>query len=236
MSRDAVVITGATRGLGQATAVAFAQSGRRVIGLYSGDEAAADELRGTLRAFGSDSLVVKHDVSCEDALLWSRPEIEQATSLVLINNACAQFTPRPLHLLGWDDFERNLNVNLKGSLFCSQSVLRLMIKKGSGTIVNVLTMALQGLPPKGFASYVTAKHALRGLTLALAAEYSPKGVRIFSVSPGFMSTSLTDGWDPRLVSAIRAASPGSDPQQAARRICELVSSTATPGAGEDYPI
>jgi NAD(P)-dependent dehydrogenase (short-subunit alcohol dehydrogenase family) len=236
MRRHTVIITGATRGLGRATAVAFAQSGHQVVGLYSSDEVAADELRGTLQALESDSFVLKHDVSQPGSLLWNRPEITEAGSLVLINNACAPFTPQPLHHLGWDEFERNLIVNLKGSLLCSQSVLRPMIRKARGTIVNVLTLALTGLPPKGFAAYIAAKHALHGLTLALAAEYSTKGVRVFSVSPGYMSTTLTSGWDTRLAAAVRSASLHSDPPQSAQRIVELVSSATTAGAGEDYPI
>lgn len=236
MSRHTVIVTGATKGLGRATALAFAQAGDRVIGLYSADEAAAGKLQSELQSFGGDSFVVRHNVSTANAALWNRPEIQEAASLVLINNACAPFTPQPFHLLRWEDFERGLNVALKGSWLCSRELLRPMARAGCGTIVNVLTTALHGLPPKGFAAYAVAKHSLRGLTLALAAEYTAKGVRVFSVSPGFMSTAFTAEWDARLVNAIHVSAPMSDPADAAQRIRELVAAPAMPGGGEDYQI
>ncbi|MBI3882120.1 MAG: SDR family oxidoreductase [Verrucomicrobia bacterium] len=236
MSRHTVIITGATKGLGRETALAFARAGHRVLGLYANDDAAAEKLRVDLRPLSDDSEVIRHDVTRENVELWSRPEIERAESLVLINNACAPFAPQPFHLLRWEDFESGLAVGLKGSWLCARAVLRPMARAGRGTIVNVLTTALHGLPPKGFAAYATAKHAVRGLTLALAAEYAARGVRVFSVSPGFMSTALTAGWDARLVEAIRAGAPETMPADAARRILELVTDAATPGQGEDHRI
>jgi 3-oxoacyl-[acyl-carrier protein] reductase len=234
--RHTVIITGATKGLGHATALAFGAVGHRVFGIYAADEEAAETLRIELQSFGSDSCVVKHDVRTPSTDFWNRPEIQEAESLVLINNACAPFIPEPFHLLRWEDFESGLNVDLKGSWLCTRALLRPMARAGRGTIVNVLTTVLHGLPPKGFAAYATAKHALRGLTLALAVECRPKGIRVFSVSPGFMATSLTTGWDARLVETIRASGPVSDPVEAARRIRELVGDAATPGQGEDYRI
>jgi len=236
MSCHTVIITGATKGLGRATALAFAQAGDRVIGLYSADEAAAAKLQSELQLFGGGSFVVRHNVGTDNTVLWSRPEIQEAASLVLINNACAPFTPQPFHRLRWEDCESGLNVALKGSWLCSRELLRPMARAGCGTIVNVLTTALHGLPPKGFAAYVVAKHSLRGLTLALAAEYTGKGIRVFSVSPGFMSTAFTAGWDAHLVNAIHASAAMSDPADAARRIRELVEAPGMPGRGEDYRI
>lgn len=84
---------------------------------------------------------------------------------------------------------------------------------------------------------LTAKHALRGLTLALAAEYAERGVRVFSVSPGFMDAPLTKGWDSRLRDIIRAnSSRTTEPIGAARRLLELVTDETVLGCGEDYPI
>ncbi len=231
-----VVITGATKGLGRELALAFAKNGHRIVGSYSTDEAAAESLREQLRFWGNEHCVIRQDVTMENREFWSRPEILSAESLALINNACAPFTPQPFHLLDWNDFESGLQIGLKGSWLCSRAVLRPMIRAGKGTIVNVLTTALHGLPPKGFAAYAIAKHALRGLTLALAAEYAAKGIRIFSASPGFMSTALTANWDSRLAEAICAATPPSDPADVARRILALVEDTATVGQGEDYPV
>ena len=234
MNRHTAIITGATRGFGRAMALAFARAGHRVLGIYANDGQAAAQLEKDLA--GSDSLVLRHDVSIIDDGFWSRAEIQDAQSLVLIHNACAPFTPMPFHLLRWADFETSLNVGLKGSWSSARAVVRPMLRAGQGTIVNVLTAAVSGLPAKGFAAYATAKHAVRGLTLALAAEYSGKGIRTFSVSPGFMATELTAGWDARLVEAIRSHGPVSDPTIAAERVRELVESPTVPGNGEDYPV
>jgi NAD(P)-dependent dehydrogenase (short-subunit alcohol dehydrogenase family) len=117
-----------------------------------------------------------------------------------------------------------------------RAVLRPMTRSGKGTIVNVLTSATIGAPPKGFSAYAAAKHALRSLTMSVAAEYGARGIRAFSVSPGFMSTALTASWDARFQEASRARAAVSDPAAAGRRILELVDAETTAGQGEDYPV
>ena len=232
-----VIITGGTKGLGREMSLAFGSQGYYVMALYASDDAAAQQLRVALDAAKADGCVLRYDVSVEDARIWNRPEIQDADSLTLIHNACAPFSPVPMHQLRWRDFEVNFNVAVKAGWLCSQALIRPMLKKGGGTIVNILTSAIEGSPPKGFGAYVTAKHALRGLTLALAAEYAARGVRVFSVSPGFMETPLTGQWDDRMREAIRAAATRvTIPSEAAARIGELVENAAVAGQGENYPI
>lgn len=231
-----VVITGGTKGLGRETSLAFAKAGHRVLALYASDTQAASQTQAALDEISPGNCVVRHDITSEDPFFWNRPEILEAESLVLIHNACAPFAPVPMHQLQWRDVERNLGVAVKGAWLCAQGLIRPMLKKGNGVIINVLSSAVEGMPPKGFAAYVTAKHALRGLTLATAAEYGSRGVRVLSVSPGFMETSLTGAWDERFRDAIRSASRATDPAQAARRMVELVENSVIPGSGEDYPV
>jgi NAD(P)-dependent dehydrogenase (short-subunit alcohol dehydrogenase family) len=112
-----------------------------------------------------------------------------------------------------------------------------MVKRKSGAIVTILTNAIEGMPPKGFAAYATAKHALRGFTLALATEYASRGIKVFSVSPGYMDTPLSQQWDMRLRELIRANSERiTIPATAAARILELVEDSNVPGKGEIYPV
>ena len=238
MKPRTVVITGGTRGMGRETSMAFGRAGYFVIALYGSDQAAAGELQDSFTTSKISGCVLKHDITNEEsgAGIWSRPEIQGAASLTLIHNACAPFSPAPIHQLQWREVEENLAVAVKGGWLCAQALIRPMIRAGHGTIVNILTDAVCGLPPRGFAAYVTAKHALRGLTMALASELAPRGLRVFSVSPGFMHTSLTERWETRWQEAIRAgASRITVPAQAGRRILELVDGKV-PGNGEDYPV
>lgn len=231
-----VIITGGTKGLGRETALAFGRAGYFVIALYSANEAAAESLELAMKAAQSTGCAIKHDIGSESQQAWSHPEIQNSESLTLIHNASAAFEPTPLHRLSWPDFERHFHVAIKGGWQCAQSVIRLMLKKKRCAIVTILTTAIDGLPPKGFGAYVTGKHALRGLTLALAAEYAVRGVRVFSASPGFMNTALTEKWEPRLREIIQAGSVNTNPQQAAQRLVELVESAEVEGKGENYPL
>ena len=235
--KHTVIITGGTKGLGRETALAFARAGCFVVALYASDESAAQEFGSILAESGLAGVALKHDVCSQDAKIWSRVEIQTADYLTFIHNACAAFAPAPMHQLTWQDFEKNHLVAVKGAWECSQPLLRLMLRRRTGTIINILSAVIEGAPPKGFAAYATAKHALRGFTLALAAEYAARGVKVFSVSPGFMDTPLTRQWDDRLRQIISAHSERlTIPATAASRIVELAQSANTPGEGENYPV
>jgi 3-oxoacyl-[acyl-carrier protein] reductase len=232
-----VIVTGGTKGLGREIALAFGSRGYQVVALYSHDETAAREFSEIVTSRCISGSALRHDVTSDETPVWNRPEIQDADGLTLINNACATFSPMPMHQLAWQDFEKAFFVAVKGAWTCSQPLIRLMIKKRRGTIVNVLTSAIEGPPPKGFAAYLTAKHALRGFTLALAAEYSARGLKIFSISPGYMETRLTQTWDARLREAIRTNSVRTTmPAEAAARVLALVEDESIPGQGEDYPV
>ena len=235
MTAFTVIVTGATKGLGREMLLAFSAGGHQLIGLYAHDDKAADALRAQLQSMGSQSRILKVDITADATEAGNLPEIQTAGHLVLINNAWAPFAPRPFHLLEWHEFETGWN-GVKGSWQAVRVVLRPMVRTKTGTIVNILTTAVQGLPPKGFSAYATAKHGLRGLTLALAAEYGHLGIRVFSVSPGFMSTALTAAWHERMVESIRHGSQETIPAQAAQRVLQLVTDLSTPGNGEDYEV
>ena len=232
-----VIISGGTKGLGREISLAFARSRCFVVGLYAADILAAQELDALLAGAGLAGISLKHDVAAAAPALWTLPEIQSADQLVLVHNACASFAPVPMHQLTWEDFENNHRVAVKGAWECSQPLIRLMLRKKAGTIITVLTSAIEGAAPKGFAAYLTAKHALRGFTLALAAEYAPRGLKIFSVSPGYMETPLTGQWDHRMRETIRGhAGRISIPSVAACQIVELADGDKVPGQGENYSI
>jgi NAD(P)-dependent dehydrogenase (short-subunit alcohol dehydrogenase family) len=208
-----------------------------VIALHATDAVAAGELEVLLRESRLRGAAVKHDICAENPALWDHPEIQNAEHLTFVHNACATFAPMPLHQLTWQDFENSHRAAVEGAWRCSQRLIRLMLRKKGGTVITVLSAAIEGAPPKGFGAYVTAKHALHGFTLALAAEYAPRGLKIFSVSPGYMETSQARTWDDRLRQIIRdQAERVTIPAAAAGQIVALAENAGTPGQGENHPV
>lgn len=237
MNDHTVVITGATQGLGRALALKFAVAGYKVVGIYAHKDEAATTLRTELDAVAPYATVVlKHDIRNDDPELWQRDEILNAANLILINNAWPPFIPKPFHQTDWAEVNAGWEVGFQGAWRCVQALIRPMVRAGGGTIVNVLSQAVSGNPPKGFSTYLPAKHALAGMTFALAAEYADRGLRVFSVSPGFMQTPFTAAWDSRLVEAITSAKPPEDPAEIACKIQTLIVSPDTLGRGENYMV
>lgn len=222
-----VVITGGTRGLGQALSLAFGKTGYGVLALYKTDQDAAHTLETEFKILGITGRSFLHSVGNSFPTL---PELDTASELILINNASAPFSPTPLHLLSWQDFEAQIDVAVKGAYQCSIALLRKMVPLKSGKIVNILSTATSNHPPKGFGAYVTAKYALMGLTRAIVSEYSKSGIRVFSVSPGFMDTSLTQSWNERF----RAGQKTQDIHQVAQFVLKKIEDPAIPGLGENY--
>src|SRR5579859_8140502 len=105
-----VIITGGTKGLGREIALAFGRAGYSVVALYATDAAAAKSLEAELAGASITGCVWRQDVTVENAADWNRPEIVGADSLMLIHNACAPFTPTPMHQLNWTDFQRSFDV------------------------------------------------------------------------------------------------------------------------------
>jgi NAD(P)-dependent dehydrogenase (short-subunit alcohol dehydrogenase family) len=234
-----VVVTGGTRGFGRELSLAFARRGCQVVALYRADAEAAAKLDEVFAAERLAGRSFRHDVaeSNSESGAWSLPEIENAESIALIHNASAFFAPKPIHLLDWEDFEAALDVALKGCWLSALGLLRPMLKRGGGTVVTVLTSALSAAePPKGFAAYVAAKAALQTFTASLAAEYRARGIRVFSVSPGFMRTSLTERWHPTIAEAVSKSSRSTDPARAAERVVRLVDDGTLAGRGESYDV
>ena len=108
--KHTVVVTGGTKGLGREISLAFARLGHSVIALYANDFQAAERIESEFTNMGSTSVVLKHDVTSDSHALKNCPLLKDAESLVFIHNACADFTPVPLHQLSWNDFEKNLSV------------------------------------------------------------------------------------------------------------------------------
>jgi 3-oxoacyl-[acyl-carrier protein] reductase len=233
-----VLISGGTQGLGAALSLEFSAAGFQVIATYRSNHDAARRFLEIAQARTLPTgciTCLQHDATTD---LPALPMLETASELVLIHNACAPFEPKPMHLYEKEELRQQWEVAVLGGWNLAQSLIRPMIKTKKGTIINILSEVVEGPTPKGFSAYICAKYGLLGLTQALAAEYSGRGIRVFGISPGFMDTSLTSGWDLTLKKAL-SSTPGkitSTPESVARftRVLYERSSTAVPGRGENY--
>ncbi len=188
-----VLITGASRGIGRATAVRLARDGARVAVNYKGNVAAAEETKRLVEAAGTSALLVQGDVSLDvdvervvqEALAFGEGRLE-----LLVNNAG---TTRDGLLLRMNlaDWDTVLDLNLRGAFLVTKAVLRPMMKQRGGRIVNVSSVAgVVGNP--GQANYAAAKGGLIAFTKTVAREMASRQITCNAVAPGLIPTDLTN--------------------------------------------
>ena len=186
LSGKTAIITGAARGMGEATARLFASEGANVILTDVMEEEGA----AVAKDIGGDAVFIKHDVSTDDgwANVVSETVDKHGTIDVLINNAgLVHFTP--IEHFNPADAEKILGVNTVGPMLGTKHVSPVMKKAGKGSIVNISSVdGLRGC--NGLTLYTASKWALRGLTKSLAYELGTSGIRVNSVHPGGVNTPM----------------------------------------------
>jgi NAD(P)-dependent dehydrogenase (short-subunit alcohol dehydrogenase family) len=186
------LVTGGGRGLGRVFAVALAKKGMRVA-VAARTAGQLEETVQLIRSSGGEGLAVTCDVT-------SKPDVEQMVGTVeaelgtidlLVNNAGAGKPFGPTWELDSEEWWRTVETNLKGPLLCSNAVLRGMVERGHGRIINIASGAgTLGIPY--MSAYVTSKAALIRFTEVLAQELRGRGVSVFAIQPGTVRTALAE--------------------------------------------
>jgi NAD(P)-dependent dehydrogenase (short-subunit alcohol dehydrogenase family) len=186
-----VLITGAGRGIGQAIAIAFAQAGARVA-VNDINPASCAHTADEITASGGQAMAWQADVANKLAVQAMLIDIEDRWGRVdiLINNAGVEPHQPIVQLDEWD-WNRTIDVNLKGAFLCSQSVGRMMQQQGGGVIVNVASIAGRVAGLRDRSAYVASKTGLIGFTKECAREFAAYHIRVNAVCPGVIITAMT---------------------------------------------
>jgi NAD(P)-dependent dehydrogenase (short-subunit alcohol dehydrogenase family) len=181
------LVTGSSSGIGLAVARRLAAAGASVV-VNSRSQERAEAAAAELPA--ERALAVAADVCDPDAVTaMVAAALDRFGQLDVLVNSAGVSSAVPSEELGLDQWRTVIETNLTASFLCAQAAGRSMLERGSGTIVNLGSLwAHLGMP--GRAAYATSKHGILGLTKVLASEWGPRGVRVLSVSPGYVDTDL----------------------------------------------
>lgn len=193
------IITGGTKGIGEAIALKFAQEGAKIVVNYAHDDQSARKIEEKINAMGKEVLIIKGSVS--DWLAVERMVKETINKWrridILVNNAGIT---RDSYLLtmsekNWDEV---IEVNLKGVYYCCKAVLKTMLKQKRGKIINI--SSLTGvIGQKAQTNYAAAKGGIISFTKALAKEVGRWGIYVNAIVPGFIDTEMTQELHPEII-------------------------------------
>jgi 3-oxoacyl-[acyl-carrier protein] reductase len=236
------LVTGASSGIGRATATTLAANGFRVAVNYHNNRVAAELLVDEISHRGQEAIAVRADVSQWGEVAemvrtvrdrWGRIDI-------LCNNAGDTLDRQTVNVLSEDLWDRTMAVNLKSAFLCVKAVWDEMVTRKSGSIVNVTSVSVRNGGGAGNSAYVAAKGGLEAFTRALAKELVPYGIRVNAVAPGLIETPIHQrNTAPAIVEqALKSVPMGrmGTPEEIAEVILFLVSPAAQYMTGETVAI
>ena len=236
MNAPILLVTGGSRGIGAATALAAAQAGYAVAVNYQSNSLAADEVVRTIRDGGGQAMALQADVSHEDEVLamFARIDAKWGPLAALVNNAGVVDVSSRVDGMSVARLSRMLNTHVLGSFVCArEAVLRMSTRHGGagGGIVNLSSAAAKLGSPGQYVDYAACKGAIDTFTIGLAKEVAAEGIRVNAVRPGIIDTDIhASGGEPdraqRLAPQVPMQRPGSA-QEVAHAIVWLLSPQAS---------
>ena len=228
-----VLITGASRGIGKAIAIKFAEEGANVGINYRDNNEAAENTAKICREYGVNVILVQGPMSIESAILSViNQTIEKLGSIdILVNNAAIQKNIAT-HDRPTEEFDRTLAVNLRGPFISSREVIKHFLSRNyPGVIINI-SSPHEIIPKPGFIDYAISKSGMWNLTRTLALEYADRGIRVNSVVPGAVITDINKNWafDPEKRKAVEAHIPmkrAATPEEIAPTVAFIASDDAS---------
>jgi 3-oxoacyl-[acyl-carrier protein] reductase len=203
----AVVITGGGGGIGRACALVFAAEGAR-LALSDRRLEAAQAVAAELERAGARAVALRTDVTepADVGRLFDQAITALGGVDVLVNGA-GIFQSKPIDDMSADEWDRVLDVNLKGVFLCSQAALRHMKPRRRGAIVSIASLAGQVGGLYAGAHYATSKAGVSALTKSLAKDAGSSGVRVNCVNPGPIETAMTEDWPPDVLAGLARSTP-----------------------------
>jgi len=194
LKNKVALITGARQGMGKSHAIALAKQGAKVV-VTDINQADCQKVVDEIKKFNGEAIAFKLDVA-------DKSEVDSVVAAIvkkfgqldiLINNAgIAQF--KPFLELSEEDWDRTIDINLKGEFLCAQAAAKVMRKKKGGVIVNIASVAMgqQGIGMPNIAHYCASKGGIAAMTEALATELAPFNIRVNAIAPGMIETPMID--------------------------------------------
>ncbi len=231
LAEKTALVTGASRGIGRATALELAKAGAKVALNFAGNRAAAEEVAALIEAAGGEALLVQADVGDPAAVeAMIKSVVARFGKIdILVNNAGIT-RDNLIMRMKEEEWDAVIHTNLKGIFNCTKAITRLMMKQKYGRIVN-MTSVVGVMGNAGQSNYAAAKAGVIGFTKSMAKELASRNITVNAVAPGYISTDMTANLPEQAKSELQSQIPLQrlgTPEDVAAAVLFLVS----PGA--DY--